>query len=404
MLPLDELRRVDAAEVFKGPHRAGTLARGEGPVRFTYDPDYLADGGPPVATTLPLGPDPISGTGAGAVPPFFAGLLPEGRRLAGLQRAVKTSADDELTVLLAVGGDAIGDVRVVPSGEQPATVAPSVEVDDWTTVRFDDLLAQATGGGDRSAIPGIQDKLSAGTIAIPLGGGSGRAILKLDPPEYPHLVANEAFFLEAARASGLDVASSVVVHDATGRPGLLVSRFDRMLDGDTVMALAQEDACQVLGRYPADKYRVSTELVVTALTGVAGAPVVAARDLVRQVAFAYLIGNGDAHAKNFSIVRVDDEWRVSPAYDVLSTHPYGDHTMALPVNGKQREDIGRADLLALGAAVALPARAVERSIDQLLDRSDGWLDRLNELPFDERRISRLRASVRYRRDRLAVID
>jgi serine/threonine-protein kinase HipA len=400
MRPLDELRSIDAADVFKGEHRAGTLVRGDGPVRFTYDPGYLRDGGVPVATTLPLGPDPVAGIGAGAVPPFFAGLLPEGRRLAGLQRAVKTSADDELTVLLAVGGDTIGDVRVVPQGETPAPVTPVVEADDWPTIRFDELLVEATGGSDRTALPGIQDKLSAGTIAIPLAGGSTRAILKLDPPEYPHLVANEAFFLEAARTSGIDAARASVVHDATGRPGLLVARFDRLLDGGAVVARAQEDACQVLGRYPADKYRVSTEDVLAALAGVAGAPLLAARDLVRQVAFAYLIGNGDAHAKNFSVVRVDDEWRVTPAYDVLSTHPYGDHTMALPVHGKQREDIGRDDVVALGASVGLPARAVERTIDELLARTDAWVDRLDELPFDERCVARLRASVTYRRDRL----
>jgi len=37
---------------------------------------------------------------AGALPSYFSGLLPEGRRLGALRRAVKTSADDELSLLL----------------------------------------------------------------------------------------------------------------------------------------------------------------------------------------------------------------------------------------------------------------------------------------------------------------
>src|SRR5205823_4030239 len=99
-----------------------------------------------------------------------------------------------------------------------------------------------------------------------------------------------------------------------------------------------EDACQVLGRYPADKYQVTTAEVIDGLARVTGAPVVAARDLVQQFAFAYLTANGDAHAKNFSVLqRLDGEWRVSPAYDLPSTQPYGDHTMALPLEGKTDE-------------------------------------------------------------------
>jgi serine/threonine protein kinase HipA of HipAB toxin-antitoxin module len=52
----------------------------------------------------------------GAVPPFFAGLLPEGRRLSALRAAVKSSGDDELSLLLAVGGDTVGDIEILPEG------------------------------------------------------------------------------------------------------------------------------------------------------------------------------------------------------------------------------------------------------------------------------------------------
>jgi serine/threonine-protein kinase HipA len=110
---LADLRFVGAAEVHKRGRLAGRLVRDAAGVRFQYEEEYLGDpDAPAVATTLPRTAEPAI-TPAGAVPPFFAGLLPEGRRLAALRRAVKTSADDELSLLLAVGRDTIGDVEVL---------------------------------------------------------------------------------------------------------------------------------------------------------------------------------------------------------------------------------------------------------------------------------------------------
>src|SRR5690606_42145011 len=100
--------------------------------------------------------------------------------------------------------------------------------------------------------------------------------------------------------------------DREGRPGLVVERFDRRRrDDGTLELLAQEDGCQVADRYPADKYALTTEEVVEGLARACRARPVAARDLVRQVAFAYLTGNGDQHAKNLSIGRIGGEWRAT---------------------------------------------------------------------------------------------
>jgi len=206
----------------------------------------------------------------------------------------------------------------------------------------------------------------------------------------------------AAGASGLDIAEATIVHDADGRAGLLVRRCDRVTAADgSSAALAQEDGCQVLGRYPADKYNLESESVARGLVAVTRAQPVAARQLLAQFVFAYLTGNGDAHAKNFSVGRTPDgEWRLTPAYDVVSTHPYGDHTLALGVNGKRGEDLGRVDFLAFAEAVGLRERAATRTITDLVDRTERWLPRLGELPFDGHRIHRLVRAVEDRRRRL----
>ena len=402
-----ELRFVESGDVYKQRRLAGRLTREHASVRFEYDERYLADpGAPAVATTLRRVAGPVRSGSAGAVLPFFAGLLPEGRRFSALQRAVKTSADDELTLLLAVGADTIGDVQVVPVGTSLPDEIAAVDVDDWSTTSFRQLYTEVTGEQlepARASLPGVQVKLSARMITLPVARQHERFILKLDPPEFPHLVANEAFFLDAARQSGLAVAAAEVVHDTHDEAGLLVKRFDRVAlgEGGTLM-LAQEDACQVLGRYPADKYQLASEDVVTGLARVTQAPLVAARDLLRQFAFAYLTGNGDAHAKNFSALSLPSgEWRVSPAYDVPTSYLYGDTTLALPLGGKLDERIGRADFVAFGERAGVLPRATERLLDQLVERVDAWLPGVDALPFDAHVLHKFRRSIDYRRRRLS---
>jgi len=401
---LAELPRVAEADVYKAGRLAGRLLRRSDRVEFVYRAEYVEEHGEAVATTLPLGVEPVASP-AGAVPPFFAGLLPEGRRLSALRRAVKTSADDELSILLAVGSDTVGDVQVVPAGTAPSAAEPLLLVERWDAVDFTDVLRWSLGIDiDRVALPGLQDKVSAAMIAVPVGRAGQSSILKLSPPEFPHLVENEAFFLRVAREAGLSVVDAEIVHDGTGARGLLLRRFDRAdgFDGaDRATMLAVEDGCQVLGRYPADKYALTAEEVVRGLAHATRASPVAARDLLSQLAFAYLACNGDAHAKNFAVVRtVEAEWRVTPAYDLPCSYVYGDTTMALTIDGKSKEDIGRDSFVALGASAGLPARAVTRVVDELCAAVDGWIDRLDELPFDEHRIHRLRRAVLYRRDRL----
>lgn len=402
---LEPLKLTNEASVFKAGQLAAQLLRDDRTTTFRYLPDYT---GPAIATSLPREVPELQTTG-GALPPFFSGLLPEGRRLQAVREAIKTSLDDELSLLLAVGEDLVGDVQVVPAGTVATRAASAVDdLPELEAVVFAELYAHVLSPRsiDRVSLAGVQDKVSGGMICLPVNRRGSAWILKLNPPEHPHLVANEAFFLSAARCSRMAVAEAHVVHDRSGEPGLLVRRFDRELVRagavQQVLAVAQEDACQVLARYPADKYRMSTEQLIVGLAARTGAPVVAARTLLCQFAFAYLTCNGDAHAKNFSILQQAGEWHVSPGYDLPSTHPYGDDTMALPIAGKSREDIGHGDFVALGEACGVPPKATKRVLQELLAAMPRWLDRLGELPFDSHRVHKLRKACEYRAERLRV--
>ena len=358
-------RSVRIADVYKAGQFVARLRRTEQGIRFEYLPNAVA-----VATTLPVSDEPVTHP-AGAVPPFFAGLLPEGRRLTALRNQVKTSWDDELSLLLVVGNDVIGDVQVVPEGEIPKESEALVTVkSSFAEVRFSEILRDARIV-DRTGIPGFQDKASARMISVPVARASGRYILKIDPPEYPLVVQNEFYFIALAKSAGIPTVDAEIVADADGQLGLLVRRFDRTpgVDG-VVRSLACEDACQLLNLWPADKYNATSEVVTKSVVQVCAAGPVAARDVFRQFCFAWLTGNGDVHAKNVSVLATPEgEWRVSPAYDLPSTLVYGDLTMALELNGKRDGFSGR-QMLEFADSIGLTSKAASRTIGELIDATD----------------------------------
>jgi serine/threonine-protein kinase HipA len=234
-------------------------------------------------------------------------------------------------------------------------------------------------------------------LNMPVQGRSADYILKLNPPEYPHLVENERFFFQAAARTRLRLAEVELVHDQTGEPGLLVHRFDRINEGGTVRLLAAEDACQVLGRWPGDKYVISTEEAITGLAHCCRAPGVAALELYRLLVFAYLSGNGDLHAKNLAILHDNrGEWRVTPAYDLPSSAIYGDRAMALPIGGKIREQLSWTMLRSLGETVGVPARLAAEVIREQGAAARTWIKDLGDLPFDANRIRNLQRLVSAR--------
>jgi serine/threonine-protein kinase HipA len=103
---------------------------------------------------------------------------------------------------------------------------------------------------DPVALAGVQDKASARMISVPLGRAGKRYILKVDPPEFPYVVQNEAYFIRRAALARFPVVGAAIVHDATGRAGLLVERFDRVSGPDGQRA----DPCSPSQTQPASRH------------------------------------------------------------------------------------------------------------------------------------------------------
>lgn len=398
-----DLRTLDDADVYLNDDLVANLHRLNGDeISFSYHTQSIEPGPTirdrSVSWSLPITADyPLVTTG-GAVPPFFAGLLPEGVRLGVVTSSTKTSTDDHLTLLLAIGADTTGNVRVLPAGAEPPANPPMFvpERDSDFRAVFDRLTGSVEA--DPVGLSGVQPKVSAAMWSTPAETTFGPAILKLNPPtQYPRLVENEHFFMRMAADCGLRTARTRLIHDTEGCSALLVDRFDRRGS----VRIPQEDACQVAGLYPASKYRIHTETAITKLAEACarggGSRATAVLELLRTVVFSWLIGNGDLHGKNLSIFAPQGFWLPTPAYDLLTTQPYTrwKDPMALTLYGRANR-LNRSHFVEAANRLGLRERATCRMIDDVLDAAEPWHDRCEEIGFTTRQTDLLANMLRSR--------
>jgi len=405
---LAKTKETAELEVYRGSEQVGTLIRTLSGARFTYDREYAdrhassAHRAIAFAMAVRAQHYDVAGTN---LHPFFAGLLPEGLRFRALARGLKTSEDDLFSMLVAAGGNTVGDVWVKPTGAGFLPAVPVVETHELSERSFEELLAQSldwSQRGDATTVAGMQPKVSAAMISFPMRARRTRReyILKLSPPEYPRLVENEFFFMRLTRSMKLSTANVELVHDREGRAGLLVERFDRVPASTDKQApmrrLHQEDACQLLDRYPADKYRLSLREISEALE-VCSAPTVERLRLLQLQALAYLIGNGDLHGKNVSVLVCDGRTRLTPIYDMLSTLPYGDDHLALKMDGRDKA-LRRRDFIAFGERIGVRRAATERMLDALARGVSSQLAGLGEIGLEQRKARQLERTIRKHLD------
>lgn len=404
---------TEAVDVWRGDVRVGRLARTRDGAEFAYDEEFVVSRPQTqsgIAFHLPYATRRFLSSGVN-LHPFFAGLLPEGLRLSAVIRRVKTSPDDLFSLLVAVGSDCIGDVAITEIGEPLADAGAAIDVSRVESEDFELVLRKTMSSDDDGifdkSLPGVQEKISAAMISMPIRGKKslGAWILKLNPPDREKLVEQEEFFLRMASDCGLVVNDARIVRDRANRPGLLVERFDRWVDkkGKGLVKVAQEDGCQFLDRYPADKYRITAREIADGIAAYAAAPIVETLRFLELYAFSYLIGNGDMHAKNVSLRRSPKTGLVelSPAYDLLSTLPYRglDQRMAMRLDAKD-DGFTRKSFIVFGARYGVRESAIHASIDRLVERSEPWIDRIAEIGFSDDACARVVRGIKERRKRL----
>lgn len=311
---------------------------------FTYDDAYLeSSNAMPLSLSLPLREERFDGKHA---LPFFEGLLPEGDVRASIARQLGISEQSPAKLLQALGKDCAGDVAVL--GEDDPYQPPS----DSAYAPLEGGLARIAANpygeisrlrvGNRLSLAGGQEKIALyhddreemdRGWYVPLEGSPSTHIIKPQTSDaYPQIALNEYFCMKLAKQVGIETANVSLVMDE--RPLLLVERYDRKPVGRSseqglkvYRRVRQEDFCQALGFTSAQKYETDggpgLPDLSRALLKYSTQALADREALLRLVLYNYLIGNCDAHAKNYSLLLGKNESvRLAPAYDIVATCIY----------------------------------------------------------------------------------
>ena len=314
---------------------------------FQYATEWLTNSRIPLSLALPLRPEPYL---ADASHPFFTNLLPEERIRVAIARNLGISPDNDYGLLERLGGDCAGAVSLYPATIQLKTAAGSYQAlsEDELAAIIADLPRRpllAGESGIRLSLAGAQNKLpvrfDGNRFYLCHGTAASTHIIKPAIEGLDSSVANEAYCMALARSIGLDVPGSFLFQ--TGETFFfVVERYDRIIADAAVVRLHQEDFCQALGILPQYKYEAeggpSLAACCDLLRRTSIRPGRDLQALIDWVIYAVLTGNCDAHAKNISLLLLDDGPRLAPFYDLISTRIYAHYgltnRLAMKIGGE----------------------------------------------------------------------
>ena len=205
-------------------------------------------------------------------------------------------------------------------------------------LRLDDIQAVAQRSAGKLSISGAQPKVSLSLKhgkLIPVESG-GEYILKPQTQTFLNTPENENLCTMMASHVGIDVPPHILIELKDGSYAYVSRRFDRGPGGRKIHV---EDFQQILGLD--DKYEGSFEQIGKTLNEVSAFPGLDAQYFFERVLFFFIIGNGDSHLKNFSVIHLEDGTiKLTPAYDIVSSRlamPEEKGELAIPMNGKQND-------------------------------------------------------------------
>jgi serine/threonine-protein kinase HipA len=330
----------DLLDVYFRETKAGVLARlDDGMLTFSYDGAYLEDQkSRAISFSMPLQEQPF---GDPVVRPFFSGLLPDEGARQRLAGALGLSSGNAFGLLEVIGGECAGALSLYPAGTVPEFLTPELsstaEIETLTPERLDEILARLRarpllGGEDgiRLSLAGAQDKLAVivqgASIALAKAGRPTTHILKPFIQALEGTVENEYFCMRLAGRLKLPVPR-VQMRLGGATAFLLVERYDRTQNADDkIERLHQEDFCQALSVPPELKYEAEggpgVRRSLALIDEACARPVADRLGFIRMLIFHYLVGNADAHGKNFALLYRSATPDLAPLYDVVCTAVY----------------------------------------------------------------------------------
>jgi len=236
----------------------------------------------------------------------------------------------------------------------------------------------------RIIVTGVQPKLSLGLakengqnrLTI-VGALNGRYILKPPFNLYPQMPEIEALSMLLTQACGIGTVPFLLIPLKDGALSYLTKRIDRSATG---AKFPMEDACQFTGRLTEHKYRGSYEQIAKGIITFTHNPLLEVVKFYQQVIVSFLIGNGDMHLKNFSLIAFENEqYQLSPAYDMVAVKllvPQDREELALNLNGRKRK-LNRKDFDEAMAKSHIPDKAVKNLWKRMEKGIQNWPEIIN---------------------------
>ena len=356
------MARAEWGKVYLNDNYVGQLREDPGGrCVFTYDEDYLGAETPlAIAHTLPVGEARhVSERG---LHPFFDNLVAEGWLRKAQARALGVDPEKRFALLLGFGHDLAGAVSV--EDPEPRERSHLDHADDAT-------IAALLG---RASLSGVQRKLllvADGKTFRPVRQNeTSTHIAKLASGNLAGLLELEYLTTQVVHTllPDDDVAEMRITHiPAIKEEALIITRFDRTPTGKRIHF---EEFNQLLGKYSGDdKYQGAYETMGEFILRTPGCIPAEAFRLMRRILACLLVGNTDAHLKNFAMFHKRDGLRLTPAYDLVAAAVYPEYqTIALPLAGARDMKIGLLQpkhLLAMGRGFGVDDDVVVNAIEQL---------------------------------------
>ncbi|CAM3825895.1 Serine/threonine-protein kinase HipA [Vibrio aerogenes CECT 7868] len=365
MIPEKLPSKIDKIDVYSGEQALGILTHGS---VYHYQPTQSQR-----YVSLTMTKKNLDGYSSGALHPIFSQNLPEGfnRRYIS-EKLARYARVNDMYLLALQGEQGIG--LLAYHSELNLSEAESISLDEILRYKskeplFPRLLEKYYL---RNTLAGVQPKVSLPRTNRTLEQKD--LIVKSFDEEFPLLTVNEFVCMEAARYCGLNPPK---VYLSESLEVFVVERFDKIDDAGKEVRMGYEDFTTLLKKpnHPDAKYSGSYETLLKA-THLYTNSHEEVRKMYQYIVFNCLIGNGDAHLKNFALQYTPDMNHifVSPPFDITHTLIYDtiDNKMALKLaNSKVFPD--KAHLLRIAESKTFKIRDAEAIIDQMAESIQMYL-------------------------------
>lgn len=370
-----------------GEHLGELQRLRNGANRLRFDADALRRWGTGtrlLSYSLPLTSKRVESASLDA---WLDNLLPEGPVRAQLEQQHGVRPSDAFGLLAHIGAECAGAIQFTHQDDPPTgRLVPLDEAEVNRIVTDLPTLSPPEGESISASLGGVQSKIlltrTPDGWAWPAAGAMSTHIVKPEPTDpsvpIPRIVEYEHWAMRVARAAGVPAARTDLVWFGD-RLAIVVERYDRQ-DG---RRLHQEDFAQALGVRAGAKYEPSTEPVgrlrriAVGPGGEALVPTAFWELLLRLVAFNFLIGNGDAHAKNYSMILTEGVFALAPVYDVAPVFHINNRfsNFGMRVNGaRDLRYLAPDDLVAEATTWGLSERAARDILDESAQATLAALD------------------------------